>query len=88
MPKRNYRRWEPDEVAALVKMVQQGVPNAEIARRMGVSEARVKSKVQYLRDTGYMDADATAAREDELDKLCARLRALCAEIKRRCSDAQ
>ena len=76
MPKRNYRRWEPDEIDALVAMVQQGVPRAGIARRLGVSELRVKNKMQ----------DLTAA--GELDKLCARLRELCAEIKRRCSDAQ
>ena len=86
MPKRNYRRWEPDEVAALVTMVQQGVPKAEIARRLGVSEARVKNKMQDLTAAGELKPAAMAAREDELDRLCARLRELCAEIRRRCSE--
>ena len=32
MPKRSYRRWEPDEIDALVTMVHQGVPRAEIVK--------------------------------------------------------
>lgn len=88
MPKRSYRRWEPDEIDALVTMVHQRVPRAEIARRLGVSELRVRNKVQDLTAAGELKPEAMAAREDELDKLCAHLRELCAEIKRRCSDAQ
>ena len=86
MPKRSYRRWEPDEIDALVAMVQQGVPRAGIARRLGVSELRVKNKMQDLTAAGELKPAAIAAREAELDKLCARLRELCAEIKRRCSE--
>lgn len=58
-----YDRWTPEQTAALLALVAQGIRTSEIARRFGMPRHRVDTKLAKMGDEA---AQARATHQDEL----------------------